>query len=53
MVFPPATMISVGGGLFWTVSATTSTGTLAGFMFLIGFGVGLAMQQGFMAVQAE
>jgi hypothetical protein len=53
MVFPAPIFTAVGAGLLWTVTATTSNAKLSGYQWLTGFGIGLTMQQGLIAVQAE
>lgn len=42
---------TVGCGLLATIKPSTSTGTWIGFEFLVSAGIGIAIQQGFSAVQ--
>jgi MFS family permease len=45
--------LAVGGGLLYTIGAHTSTGALIGFQIVYGVGIGGAMQNTVMSVQAE
>lgn len=53
---PPAILgcgiATVGAGLLATMHLTTTTATWAGFQVLVSAGLGMAIQQGFSAVQA-
>jgi len=46
-------ILAVGGGLFFTVTSTTSSGALIGFQFLVSAGIGVVMQNLIIAVQAN
>ncbi|KAK5097777.1 hypothetical protein LTR70_002819 [Exophiala xenobiotica] len=43
---------TIGSGLLATLQPSTSTATWAGFQVLVSIGLGMALQQGFSAVQA-
>ncbi|KAJ7474899.1 ABC transporter [Mycena latifolia] len=45
--------ISVGSGLFYTISLTTSSAQLTGFQILAGIGTGVGMQNSIVAIQTE
>nr|GAT60406.1 major facilitator superfamily protein [Mycena chlorophos] len=45
--------LALGSGLLYTVSASTSSGTIIGFQILAGIGTGLSMQSTLLAIQAE
>lgn len=53
MIIPPLIFSCVGGGLFRLVTAQTSSAMLSGFQVLLGFGIGCALQQSLVAIQAE
>lgn len=52
LFFPPF-VSAVGSGLFTTVTSHTSSAKLIGYQLLFGFGVGAAIQNAVLAVQAE
>ncbi|KAF7314002.1 Major facilitator superfamily protein [Mycena chlorophos] len=45
--------LALGSGLLYTVSSSTSSGTIVGFQILAGIGTGLSMQSTLLAIQAE
>ncbi|KAF7303924.1 MFS general substrate transporter [Mycena indigotica] len=45
--------LALGSGFLFTVSRATSSGTIIGFQILVGIGIGLAMQNTLVAIQAE
>ncbi|KAF8309584.1 ABC transporter [Clavulina sp. PMI_390] len=46
-------LATIGAGLMFTVDANTSNAKLIGYQVILGFGVGGAMQNSFLAIQAE
>ncbi|WVQ85241.1 hypothetical protein IAT38_007406 [Cryptococcus sp. DSM 104549] len=51
IIGPPIS--AVGFGLLYTITAETSSSRIIGYQVLAGFGIGLAFQMVFLAVQAE
>ena len=45
--------LAIGSGLLYTLTPSTSSGTVIGFQILCGVGVGLGMQNSLMAMQVE
>ncbi|KAK7055469.1 major facilitator transporter-like protein [Favolaschia claudopus] len=45
--------LALGSGLMFTISTTTPAGRIAGFLIIIGVGIGLGMQNSLIAMQAE
>lgn len=45
--------LSVGSGLLYTISESTSNAKIIGFQILVGIGIGGSMQNSLMAMQAE
>ncbi|KAG8794817.1 hypothetical protein FRC17_008229, partial [Serendipita sp. 399] len=46
-------LVSISGGLFFTIDEHTSKAKLIGYQVLLGFGEGMAFQQPLVAIQAE
>ncbi|KAI0092363.1 ABC transporter [Irpex rosettiformis] len=53
IAFPPAILGSVGAAMLFTVKSSTGTAKLIGFQILFGTGVGAALQNTILSVQAE
>jgi hypothetical protein len=51
-MFAPITLGAAGAALIYTWDINTSTGRLIGYQILYGVGIGLGLQQAFVAVQA-
>ncbi|KAJ6490110.1 ABC transporter [Mycena sanguinolenta] len=45
--------LAVGSGLLYTVSASSSAGSIIGYQILVGVGTGMAMQNSLLAIQVE
>ncbi|KAJ9119551.1 hypothetical protein QFC22_003260 [Naganishia vaughanmartiniae] len=52
LVILPTILIPIGGGLFQTITASTSSAKLAGFQILVGAGCGFAIQSPLIALNA-
>lgn len=51
MMIASAVIMPIGAGLVYTFNINTSEGMWIGYQILVGFGVGLGMQQGALAAQ--
>jgi MFS family permease len=51
MMYASAVIMPIGAGLIYTFHLDTSTGQWIGYQILVGFGVGVGMQQGSIAAQ--